>query len=327
MTNDFKTRIENYQQTGDRLIIDEILYGATLDFTNDPSRRVEQASANKVVVHIKLSRPEYYVSYRVQRLKNSALRSLNGEKVAATEKELNRLLSMVYIDFGVKFECEIIRFDGYLINFKQDAKLIAAIDAKMDEIKENVYDSELAYFMEFYNYAKKQIEEREELRQQVEEGVQDNVISAIKHALKHVDASKSEREIVVYLNKAITTKFGELELARNGLKRIYRRNRHGDVIPLHVKKRFPDDSYKVIMPEMTANIADKLTKRQSETVTALLELIERDKITGNLDGYSCDRRGNAVIKRDYAADSLKIDYVSFRKMLSRIKIKSQTSVF
>jgi len=327
MTADFKQRIENYQQNGDHLVIDEILYGATLDFTNDPSRRVEQASASKVVVHIKLSRPEYYVSYRVQRLKNSALRSLNGEKLTATEKELNRLLSMVYVDFNVKFECEIIRYDGYLINFKQDAKLIAAVDAKMDEIKENVYEDELAYFLEFYDYAKKQIEEREELRQQVEKGVHANVILAIKHALKYVDTSKSEREIVVYLNKAITSKFGELELARNGMKRIYRRNHYGGIVPIHVKKQFPHDNYKVIMPELTASIVDKLTKRQSETVIALLEIIERDKFADNLDGYSCDSRGNAIIKRDYAADALKVDYVSFRKMLSRIKIKSQTSVF
>lgn len=321
MTADFKQRIVNHQQNGDSLIIDEILYGATFDFASDPSRRVEQSSANKVVVHIKLNRPEHYISYRVQRLKNNALRSLNGEKLGTTEKELNRLLSMVYIDFGVKFECEILRFDGYLIEFKQDAKLIAAVDGKMDEIRENVYDSELAYFLEFYNYAKKQIEEREEMREQVEKGVHDNVINAIKHALKYVDTVKSEREIIVYLNKAITTKFGELELARNGLKRIYRRNNQGDLVSIHVKKQFPDDSYKAIMPELTANKVDKLTKRQSETVASLIKLIEKDKIAGNLAGYSCDRRGFAVIKRDYAADYLEIDYVSFRKLLSRIKGK------
>lgn len=327
MTTDFRQRIVNYKESGDCTVIDEILYGATLYFMNDPSRRAEQASADKVVVHIELSRPEHYISYRVQRLKQGPLRSLNGEKLSTIANEFNRLLSMIYVDFGVDFECEIVKSDDYLLNFRQDAKLIEAIDAKMTEIEENVYEDELAYFLGFYAHAKKQIEEREEEREQVEQGVQQNVINAIKYALKYVDPTKSEREIVVYINKAVTTKFGELELARNGMKRIFRRNNFGEVVPLHVKKQFPDDNYKAIMPELNVGVLDRLTERQLETVNGLLEIIKRDKLAGNIDGYSCDSRGNATIKRCYAADALNTDYVSFRKMLSRIKAKSQTNVF
>ena len=321
MTNDFKQRIVNYQQNGDRLVIDEILYGATLDFANDPTRKVMQLSATEVRVDIKLARPEYYVGYRVRRLKNNAMRALIGEKLGPEEKELNRILSMVYMDFGVKFTAEIMDFDGYIIKFKQDGKLIEAIDAKMDEIKANVYAAELPYFMEYYGRARRIILAREQDRQQVEQGVHANVIAAIEHGLKYVDTTKSEREIIVYLNKAITSKFGELELRRNGLKRIYRINTIGDKVPLFVKRKFPADLHNAIMPELSAKSVEKLTKKQAQTVLELLEIIRRDRLRGDKTSYSCDRRGNLVIKRDYAARELGLDYENLRKTLSRIRKK------
>ncbi len=321
MTADFKQRIENYQQNGDRLVIDEILYGATFDFLNDPTRKVMQISPTQVLVDIKLGRPEYYVGYRVQRLKNNAMRSLIGEKLGPEEKELNRLLSMVYIDFGVKIEAEILKFDGDIINFKQDGKLIEAVDAKMDEIKENVYDAELGYFLAYYGRARRIIMEREQERQQIEQGVEANIIASIEHGLKYVDSTKSEREIIVYLNKALTSKFGELELRRNGLQRIYRRNTRGDKVSLFVKKKFPVDPLKTVVPELDVKLMDKLSKKQAQIINDVVVIVKRDKMRGDLSGYSCDSRGNAIIKRDYAAKEIGMDYKNFRKMLSRVRKK------
>lgn len=327
MANDFKQRVVNYQTNGDRLIIDEILYGAVMDFKNDPTREVTSLGASNVLVKVDLARPEYYIGYRVQRLKKGALREHLGEKLDATAKELNRLLSMVRIDFRVDFGGEEIEYRDGIIHYRQDAKLFAAVDACMDEIKREVYPSELPYFLEFYEYAKRKFEEREELRLEAEQGVDANIVAAIEHGLKYVDATKSEREIIVYMNMAITSKFGELELRRNGLKRIYRRNNIGDTVSLFVNKRFPKDNYAAIVPGLNAKKVEQLTKKQQETVDRLLSIIERDRQSGNLEGYSCDRRGNAIIKRDYAAEELGINYRNLRKTLSRIKKKSQTSVF
>lgn len=327
MTNDFKQRLVNYQQTGDRLIIDEILYGATFDFSKDPTREVFPLKDGKVHVNVKLSRPEHYIGYRVRRLKKGALRDYIGERLDETAKELNRLLSMIYIDFRIDFGCEYTDFDGYLLKFKQDATLFACVDASMDRIKRELYATELPYFLEFYEYAKRRYMEREERRLEVEQGVNENIVASIERALGYVDVSKSEREIIVYMNKAITSKFGELELRRNGMKRIYRHNNSGDSVTLYVKKKFPEDSYNAIIPEFSASKVERLTKKQRELVAELIKIIDRDRRMCKFDGYSCDRRGYAIIKRDYAAKELRIDYTNLRKLLSRIKKKSQSSVF
>lgn len=318
MTNDFKTRIENFQKNGDRLIIDEILYGLTFDFLNDPTRKHIDDGV-KLHVRIDLPRHEYYVSYRIKVLREFALKEYNGVPRGAEYEDFCYYLTVLKYQYGMDFGAEVLKYNEETEYFKLTAALFEKIDASRDDILENVYDHDLQGLYRGFHRFRDKVTELEKASVVVTKQVDANIIQALERALSYVDASKSEREIVRYINSAFSTKFGELELERKGMKRIFRVNNQSRTAKLFVKQYFPDDSYSVILSELTEDHLSELTKQQVEFVKQALEIVEFDRGMQDLTNYSCRANGAAVIKRDYLAEKLGKSDESVRKVLSRIK--------
>lgn len=318
MTNDFKTRIENFQKNGDRMIIDEILYGLTFDFMNDPTRRHYNVG-NKLQVHINLPRHEYYISYRVKVLREFALKEYNGVPRGAEYEDFCYYLTVLKYKYRINHGAEVLSFNPEMELFRLTAALFEELDAKRDIIEENVYEYDLEGLDRGISKLRDKITSLEAMRDVTTEQVDANIVQALERALGYVDASKSEREIVRYINSAFSTKFGEMELERKGIKRIFRVNNQANTVKLFVKHHFPKDDYSVILPELKAHHLPKLTKQQAEFVKQALEIVQFDNGMHDLSNYSCRANGAAVIKRDYLAEKLGKSGESVRKVLSRIK--------
>lgn len=318
MTADFKERIRNYQNNGDRLIIDEILYGTTFDFMNDPTRQHMQIG-DKLKVTIKLPRHEYYISYHIRVLNDFALSKYRGERQNLMTKEFSRILSVLAIDYGIDFKGEIIQQDEWQYYYRLTPELIENLRELLPRIDSEVFGSDYATFIQYFRKYEAIILEQSDKLAEMERKVEVNTLEALERALKYVDASRTEREIVKYVNTAFSTRFGELELARNGKRRIYRKDRYDTLKPMHVTLKFPEDTYRAILPQLTESNVHKLTKSQRVVIDKLYEVIEQDKTLGDFTNYSCTRSGSVVITRNYAAEKIDITYENLRKMLSRIK--------
>ncbi|MFJ8086854.1 hypothetical protein ACIQ7N_01370 [Lysinibacillus sp. NPDC095746] len=318
MTTDFRERIRNYQNSGDRLVIDEILYGATFDFMNDPTRQHMQIG-DKLKVTIDLPRHEYYISYHIRALRDFALSKYRGERQNVETREFSRILSVLAIDYGIDFKGEILQHDEWQYYYRLTPELIENLRELMPRIESEVFGSDYYTFkIQFKKYETTILEQSAKLAE-AERKVEVNILEALERALKYVDASRSEREIVKYVNTAFSTKFGELELARNGKRRIYRKDRYDTLRSMHVTLKFPTDLYRAILPQLTESNVHKLTKTQRVAVDKLYEVVKQDSAAGDFTQYSCTRSGSVVITRNYAAEKIDITYENLRKMLSRIK--------
>lgn len=321
MISDFKQRVLKYKQNGDRLVIDEILYGVTFDFMNDPTRKHTPLSPSKLLVTIDLPRHEYYISYRIRVLRDFALSMYRGERKDIQSNEFNRILSVIRIDLGIDFNGEIIGEDEWCYRFRITADLISNLRELQMQIKQDLDYGEyykLCYYLDKYGKETSSVEKEYAV---AETKVDENILVALERALSYVDTSKSEKEIVKYVNKAFSTRFGELELARKGMQRIMRVNRHGDKVTLHITKKFPQDNYTAIIPKLDVDKVAQLHPKQRDVMERLYKIVELDRCRGDLSGYSCQNNGTALIKRNYAAEKLGESPINFRKMLSRVSKK------
>ena len=319
MISDFRERISNFQQHGERLVIDEILYGATFDFKNDPSRKHTQLSQTVLKVTIDLPRHEYYISYRIRVLRDFALKDIRGERLDAHSREFSRILSIIRIDHQIDFDGEVIEEDPWCYFYKMTPQLIANLKALQPEIEGNLHYEEYKRFVYYLNKYEQQTYDTAETAGQAEAQIDANILTALERALSYVDTTKSEREIVSYVNQAFATRFGEIELARKGMKRIYRTNNSGDKVSLHVTKKFPKDDYSAILTELSTDNIDKLTGDYREFIEKIRRLVLVDRQSGDFTNYNLTTRGFAIIQRAYIAEKLGIPSATVRKRLSRIK--------
>lgn len=321
MTEDFKERLQRFQNEGDRLIIDEILYGITFDFMGNPTRKHTQLSHTKLQVTIDLPRHEYYISYHIRVLRDYALKKHRGDRQDVQSRDFSRILSIVRIDHGIDFGGEVIDQDDWCYYYRITPELLARLRHLQPQIESSMYGTEydmLCYYLDKYETLVNRM--TEELAE-AERIVDTNILTSLERALSYADVTKSEREIVSYVNRAFSTKFGELELERNGMKRIYRKNGHGDKVPLHVSMKFPEDDYRAVLPELSSTNIDKLNEGERQFIRDIVEVIRKDRLADDFTNYNLTRRGEALINRSYVADKLEIAATTVRKRLSRIKKK------
>ncbi len=318
MTNDFRERIRNYQNSGDRLVIDEILYGTTFDFMNDPTRQ-HQIEGNALKVRIDLPRHEYYISYRIRVLRDFALQEYIGVPRGAEYEDFCYYITALKYEYGIDFGAAVLKHNEELEYYRLTVALFEKIDARRDEILENVYDHHFQGFYRGYHNFRDKIISQESAAVVATEQVDKNIVQALERALGYVDTAKSEREIVRYVNSAFSTKFGELELERKGMKRIYRVNGQDKTVKLFVKKHFPANLYGAILPGIKERHLEELSKQQVEFIQQAHDIVLADRTVQDLTNYSCRANGAALIKRDYLAEKLEKSPESVRKMLSRIK--------
>lgn len=318
--------IVKYQVNGDEWIISEILWKATQPFMDNPTRRRYHSPHKKGgQIYIKLDSNMDYIAYTIRAKQELAKASYRGKQNSWKSKEFNRLISIVNVDFHIWFDVKPDKWDGILCKYTITMNLLDAIYDKMDELISEVYPIYLEPFLKLCQEYRQEIAEQKEMNDNAIAAIDEHTVEALKHALKYVDASRSDREIVRFINRTWTNKFTDLEKARNGIKRIERRNNQGNTVALFVKLHFPTDNnfLRVLFGESEYK-PENCSRMQVAFVEAILKLIEKDAHNGDLSGYSCNQKGEARIKHSYIAEKLGVKASTIRKRIERIKKKSHT---
>jgi hypothetical protein len=319
---DFKQAILAYKTDGDRSIINEIMAAVEKDFMNNATRERVQDGTASGGIRIELNDHHEYVAYSIRAMRELLMRHV---KVEYTDEipgvyDFHRLLSVIRYDFRIDFRCEIYRTDRDGVSyFTINQELFEELENRMGEIEEWFTDD--AFRMEFMHTYPRFKALEEEKRKEVparKQELEESTIKALEYALKYVDTSKSEKEIVKYINITFKSKLADDEIKRNGMRRIQRKagNERSSYV---VKPYFPEDSvYAIIGCDINLSL---LTAGQRDFVRDVIAIIEADKKAGDTSNYTCDTDGEVRISKKYIAGKLGIREDLVRKKLERIKKK------
>ncbi|MBY3623618.1 hypothetical protein HGO21_29330 [Acinetobacter sp. CUI P1] len=133
---------------------------------------------------------------------------------------------------------------------------------------------------------------------------------ALEFALSRVDCSRSEREIIRYINLATRTEYFRSQV--DGLRRVRREGRK-----VYVSPRYLGATYAIF--GNVSGRTDTLTPRLRQLVTRITAIIEEDMRNGRVGDYSVDLNGGYRIKNRHIASKLGIHEASLSRALGPIR--------
>lgn len=314
--------IRAYQDIGDTRIIDRIMEDVEeIDFTEDPTRRYVSSEMSEI--RIDLSEPHLYIVYRIKAIREKAVKHAwyIRQPLRYLYPEINRYLSILIVDCGMEVPFEPIDNDRYVWTFDINTELLTWLIGNEVEIeqrfRENFQETEYKIFHSLIARVSAVEEEAAKEEERIRDEVMGDMRQALMHVLKYVDASRSDREIVSYINDAIMTRYLDIQADRNGLRRV--RKSGSD---RRVKPRFSSALMTVVgfeVPEWV--LTKKLSGRNAEFLQKLISSVEEDIREGREKDYNVTADGEYIVSGAYVARVSGLPYETARKRLARIKKK------
>lgn len=156
-------------------------------------------------------------------------------------------------------------------------------------------------------------------------------IESFTYAIKKVDCERETKEIVKYINKAMLTKFIELQMKRDNVKRIRKGN---ESIYVKVETKAEETDIWIMMFGKTLkNVGGLeafnlwLTPKQTVFVQNVYSIVERDLKENNTDAFRWKEDGTPVLNKRHLAKQMeamtnqKITETNFKQTLRRCEKK------
>lgn len=281
----FIEAIQKYQQSGDSVVFTIIRDAMSTDYMNSQTG-------------MKFEKPEMYVAFRCLRLLRGFLATI---KYTLT-------------DYGLHSSRDTP--EHIFSEFSAAIKGWTGIDLTVENFTE--HEAYLSKYLPTFNDLRRAYERIIGVRPTLwqlftEEIVEENWIElqkALEYAIRRVDTSRSEREIVRYINCATRTAYyrnqfeGMRRVRRGGKTRYVVPNYYGPIYTIFGRANFDLDS---------------LTKRQFKLIDRIIEIVREDHTKGETDKYNVDLRGGYRIKNRYIADRIGVHEVSLSRALAKIK--------
>ncbi|GIO93548.1 hypothetical protein [Paenibacillus lactis] len=314
--------IRAYQENGDTSLIDRIMEDVEeIDFTEDPTRRYISSETSEI--RINLSEPHLYIVYRIKAIREKAVKHAwyIRQPLRYSYPEINRYLSILVLDYGMEIPFEPIATDRFVWTFDINTVMLewlASNDIQIEQrFKEYHNESEYKIYRSLIERVSAIENEAAEEEARIRTEVMDDMRKALEYVLKYVDVSRSDREIVSYINDAIMTRYHDMQANRNGLRRV--RKSGSD---RRVKPHFTNAMATVIgfeVPEWV--LTKKLNVQQAEFLQKLINSVEEDIREGREEGYNVTAGGEYIVSGTYVARVSGLPYETARKKLARIRKK------
>lgn len=281
----FIDAIQKYQQSGDSVVFTIIRDAMSIDYMHSPTG-------------MKFEKPEMYVAFRCLRLLRGFLATI---KYTLTDYGLHSRRDApehIFSEFSVAIE-------GW-----------TGIKLTVENFTE--HEEYLSKYLPTFNDLRRAYERIIGVRPTLwqlftEEIIEENWIElqkALEYAVRLVDTSRSEREIVRFINSATRTAYYRNQF--EGMRRVRRGGKTKYVTP-----NYYGPIYTVLG---RANFDLKLlTRRQSKLVDRITEIVRDDHTKGETDNYNVDLRGGYIIKNRYIAERIGMHEASLSRALSKIK--------
>lgn len=150
-------------------------------------------------------------------------------------------------------------------------------------------------------------------------------IDGFLYAVGKVDTDREDKEMVKYINKAMLTKFIELQMKRDNVKRIRRGN---NSVYLKVDTNESEhDAWMLLFGKTLKNIggveAFKLwfTPAQMKFAKEVFEIVDRDLRENNVDAFRWKQNGTPLINKRYLSQQMNLQEANFKQKLKRCNEK------
>lgn len=283
----FIEAIKRYQSEGDRYIFEMIRKEMNYNYLASPTG-------------LDLPRPEMYVAFRLLRLISGKLATI---KYRMTKEGMN------IREIGPSYTFAV--FSGQLREW-------TGIELTVDNFTEH-----FQYLREYYgpyafrglHIAYRQLTGELPTLQQVcasqliDEVYEPLMVPALEYALKRVDTSRTEREIVRYINYSVRTEYFQQQV--RGMRRVRRSGQSK-----YVEPRSKSAEYAVLGKNVDVR---QLTPRQAELFRKITRIVSEDFANGNTTDYNVGLDGIYRIKNRYIAQKIGVHEASLSRTLRRIK--------
>lgn len=281
----FVEAIKRYQGTGDRAAIDMIREAMNYDYLRSPTGMT-------------FPKPEMYVAFRCLRLIGGRLATI---KYTLSEHGLSaRRDSPEYI---------FAEFAGVL-------RAWTGIELTLDNFTEHepYLRSYFPTFPELRRAYEQIIGERETIWHRLTGVIVEEHWPALKEALEYamqrVDTSRTEREIVRYINRATRTAYVRSQF--DGMRRV---RRGGEA--KYVEPKYHGPMY-AVFGKVTVD-GSGFTDRQRQLLGRISAIIEKDYADGRIGSYAVDMRGGYRIVNRHIAERLGMHEASLSRALKGIR--------
>ena len=147
---------------------------------------------------------------------------------------------------------------------------------------------------------------------------------ALEYALTKVDESREPKEQVKYINKAMMTKFIELQMKRDNVKRIRKGNESTYV---KVQTDEEEDVWMLMFGKTLKHVGGLeafalwLTPKQIKFLEQVYSVIDTDLKENNTDAFRWQENGKPIIKKRHLAEQLGMEETNFKQTLKRCEKK------
>ncbi|MEK6993456.1 hypothetical protein NST08_24620 [Paenibacillus sp. FSL K6-1566] len=283
----FIEAIKRYQESGDTDAIKMIREAMNYDYLHSPTG-------------LTFDKPEMYVAFRCLRLLRGRLATI---KYTLSEHGLHsRRDSPEYI-FG-EFAAAIKGWTGIELtveNFQEHEKYLASYLPTFVDLR-HAYERIIGARPTIWHMLTNEI---------IEENWPE-LEAALKYALERVDANRSEREIVRYINRATRTAY--LRTQFEGMRRVRR-----DGQSRYVEPKYYGPIY-AIFGSASIDIG-RLSGRQRQLIHRISEIIKKDYEEGRIEAYAVDIKGGYRIINRHIAEKLGMHEASLSRAIGRISVK------
>lgn len=317
-----KHGITAYQQNGDLAIVERIMEDADeTDFLENPTRRYRFVEGNDV--SIELAYPHQYISYRIRAIREKAVKHAwyVREPIRWAYDELNRQLSILYIDLGFNIPFEPVDWEKHIYKYDINAELLEWLRESDEEITRAYTERGTVANYRLYRGVLSLIEPTEEAARREESQIRSEVMvdmeAALKHVLRYVDVTRSVQEVVKYVNQSLMTRYYDAQAKRNGLRRF----RKGGADRM-VQPDFMTPLGTVLGAEIAEeSVWQRISGSQAEFLRKLAEVAEKDMVAGEMTKYGMSKNKCYVMSGERAQEISGLSYNAARARLTRIRKK------
>lgn len=269
-----------------------------------------------------------FVSYRIKAfVLNSTFKKVNAErKIYKTDEQREQYDR--YIDF-----CEFMRglTDAHWIPIRWDECEVndfSSIVCLMPMI-ENYLGHTVEYFKILLEEFDELLNGTDELYERVHAEMEESMLplfkEALEFALKRVTVTKSDKEIVKFINITMVNKFIELQMKRDNIQRL----RNEDGSSKYMKKEFNEhqDLWLFIFSKTLKHVGGLknfqlyLTPKQYLFVKKLYGHIEAEFTANNFDAFHFDKNNKMSMNKRFFAKLMDMEETNFKQHVNRCNKK------
>ncbi|MFT4417053.1 hypothetical protein ACLM5H_24635 [Fredinandcohnia humi] len=224
--------------------------------------------------------------------------------------------------FYSEFDADSVEYDEYDFNFAEIRQNnFTSIRNNFDEVA-SIFPYSYVRVIELtrkFEDLRIESEEFQTLYKEVKSEHLPMFIEALEIGLQKVDLSRTDKEIVKFVNKVMLTQFIKMLRNKTGEVRIYDTQTKKDIF---VKPKFGVNAGVLLIGKSSQSVEKferHLTKKQYAFITEVLAVVEEDLKSENVQAFKWNKDGSPKVNKSYLAGKVGKSEANFKQTLKRVE--------